>query len=144
LSLEQYFSATGQTPDELLGVLRADATEAVKGDLALRALVEAEEISLSDEELDAEMVTMAERMDTSAAELRRQLDTAGRTGAVRSELRKGKAMEWLLDHVDLVDEDGNPVSRDDLEPPESESESEDDHGEAGQVSETVQVSEESE
>ena len=63
---------------------------------------------------DAEIVTMAERMGTTPAELRRQLDTAGRTGAVRSELRKGKALEWLLDHVDLFDEEGNPMSRDDL------------------------------
>ena len=57
---------------------------------------------------------MAERMGTTATELRRQLDTAGRIGAVRSELRKGKALEWLLDHVELFDEDGNPMSRDDL------------------------------
>jgi hypothetical protein len=54
-------------------------------------------------------------MGTSPAELRRQLDTAGRTGAVRSELRKGKALQWLLDHVELFDDEGNPMSRDDLE-----------------------------
>ena len=66
------------------------------------------------EALDAEIATMAERMGTSPAELRRQLDTAGRTGAVRSELRKGKALEWLLEHVDLFDEEGNPMSREDL------------------------------
>jgi hypothetical protein len=53
-------------------------------------------------------------MDTTPADLRGWLDTAGRTGAVRSELRKGKALEWLLDHVDLVDEEGTPISRDDL------------------------------
>jgi FKBP-type peptidyl-prolyl cis-trans isomerase (trigger factor) len=76
--------------------------------------VEAEEMSLSDDELDAEIVTMAERMGTTPTELRRQLDTAGRTGAVRSELRKGKALEWLLDHVELFDEEGKPMSRDDL------------------------------
>ena len=29
--------------------------------------------------------------------------------AVRSEQRKVKALTWLLDHVELVDEDGNPV-----------------------------------
>src|SRR6185437_3210476 len=114
LGLAEYFQATGTSPDELLGAVRGDAQGAVKADLALRALVEAEELTLSDEELDAEVGTMAERMDTTATELRRQLDTAGRTGAVRSELRKGKALEWLLDHVELVDEDGNPMSRDDL------------------------------
>jgi trigger factor len=114
LGLAEYFQATGSSPDELLGAVRVDARAAVKADLALRALVEAEELTLSDEDLQAEIETMAERMGTTATELRRQLDTAGRTGAVRSELRKGKALEWLLDHVDLFDEEGNPMSRDDL------------------------------
>ena len=114
LGLAEYFQATGTSPDELLAAVRVDAQRAVKADLALRALAEAEELTLSDEELDAEIATMAERMDTTPAELRRQLDTAGRTGAVRSELRKGKALEWLLDHVELFDEEGNPMSRDDL------------------------------
>jgi len=114
LGLAEYFQATGTSPDELLASVRVDAHAAVKADLALRALVEAEELPLSDDELDAEVSTMAERMDTSPADLRHRLDTAGRTGAVRSELRKGKALEWLLDNVDLVDEEGNPMSRDDL------------------------------
>jgi trigger factor len=112
LGLAEYFQATGTSPDELLAAVRTDAQQVVKADLALRALVEA---TLSDEELDAEIGKMAERMDTTPADLRRQLDTAGRTGAVRSELRKTKALEWLLEHVDLFDEEGNPMSREDLE-----------------------------
>jgi trigger factor len=115
LGLAEYFQATGTSPDELLAAVRTDAQQVVKADLALRALVEAEELTLSDEELDAEIGKMAERMDTTPADLRRQLDTAGRTGAVRSELRKTKALEWLLEHVDLFDEEGNPMSREDLE-----------------------------
>ncbi len=114
LGLAEYFQATGTTPDELLASVRIDAEASVKADLALRALVEAEEIALSDDELDAEVATMAERMGTTPTDLRRQLDTAGRTGAVRSELRKSKALAWLLDHVDLVDEGGSPMSREDL------------------------------
>jgi trigger factor len=114
LGLAEYFQATGTSPDELLAAVRVDAQAAVKADLGLRALVEAEELTLSEDELQAEIETMAERMGTTPTELRRQLDTAGRTGAVRSELRKGKALEWLLDHVDLFDEEGNPMSRDDL------------------------------
>jgi trigger factor len=114
LGLGEYLQATGRTPDDLLAAVRLDAQRAVQADLALRALAEAEELTISDDELDAEIVTMAQRMETSPAELRRQLDTAGRTGAVRSELRKGKALQWLLDHVELFDEEGNPMSRDDL------------------------------
>jgi trigger factor len=114
LGLGEYLQATGRTPDDLLAAVRVDAQRAVKADLALRALAEAEELSVDDEELEAEIATMSQRMETSPAELRRQLDTAGRTGAVRSELRKGKALQWLLDHVELFDEEGNPMSRDDL------------------------------
>jgi trigger factor len=114
LGFGEYLSATGRTPDDLLAAVRVDAHRAVKADLALRALVEAESLTLSDDELDTEIVTMAERMETTPAELRRQLDTAGRTGAVRSELRKAKALQWLLDNVELFDEEGNPMSRDDL------------------------------
>jgi trigger factor len=137
LGLAEYFQATGTSPDELLATVRTDAHAAVKADLALRALVEAEELTLNDEELSAEIATMAERMGTTAEELRRQLDTAGRTGAVRSELRKGKALEWLLDHVDLVDEEGNPMSREDLKVDASADEAE-------QADEAVQPNEESE
>ena len=44
---------------------------------------------------------------------------AGRLPAVRSDRRKAKALAWLLDNVDLVDDDGAPIDRDDapgLEP----------------------------
>jgi trigger factor len=122
MGLAEYFQATGTSPDELLAAVRVDAEAAVKADLALRALVEAEEVALSDEELDAEIERMAERFGTTPDELRRQLDTGGRTGAVRSELRKSKALEWLLDHVALFDEEGNPMSRDDLKVDASEDE----------------------
>jgi trigger factor len=142
LTLAEYFSATGQSPDDLLGAVRTDAYAAVKADLALRALVEAEELTLSDEELDAEIVTMADRMGTSPIELRRQLDTAGRTGAVRSELRKGKALQWLLDHVELFDDEGNPMSRDDLKVDASRDGEADDQ--TDDATDVVQGSEESE
>ncbi|HUC05485.1 MAG TPA: trigger factor [Acidimicrobiales bacterium] len=115
-SVSDYLRATGRSPDDLLEAVRADSHRAVKADLALRALAEAVEVDVDDEELDAEVASMAERMQTSAATLRSRLDTAGRTGAVRSELRKAKALQWLLDHVELFDEEGNPVSREELSP----------------------------
>jgi trigger factor len=114
LGLADYLQATGSGPDDLLASVRSDAHRAVKADLGLRALAEAEELVVGDEDLEAEIVTMAERMETTPKALRAQLDTAGRTGAVRSELRKGKALQWLLDHVELFDEEGNSISRDDL------------------------------
>jgi hypothetical protein len=44
--------------------------------------------------------------------------------AVRSDVRKGKALDWLLDHVEVKDTDGNPVDRDALRAAELEQDAE--------------------
>jgi hypothetical protein len=56
--------------------------------------------------------------------VRSQLEQAGRLSAVRSDRRKAKAMRWLMDSVELVDENGAPVSRDDLKVNQGEEDSE--------------------
>ncbi len=124
IGIEQFLMASGRDEQQLLDELREGALRGVKADLALRALVEAEEIGVSDEELDTELVTMAERLETDVDQVREELDRAGRLPAVRSDQRKAKAMRWLLDNVELVDEEGNPVSRDDLKVDQGEEDSE--------------------
>jgi len=114
ITIDQLLAATGRTGEELVAEVRVEAARAVKADLALRALAEAEGLDVSDEDLTSELSAMAGRMEIGVVELRERLDHAGRTAAVRSEQKKAKAMTWLLDHVDLVDDDGNPISRDDL------------------------------
>ena len=114
MSLGQFLAATGRDEQEFLDELRVGALQSVKVDLALRALVEAEAIEVTDEELDEELSAMGERLEMDADEVRGQLERAGRLPAVRSDRRKAKAMRWLVDNVELVDEEGAPVSRDDL------------------------------
>jgi len=114
VSLEQFLQASGRGQDELLAEIREEAVRDVRADLALRALADAEHIEVTDEELDSAVEELAEQARSSGAEVRRRLDRSGRLGAVRSGRRKAKALSWLLDHVELLDEDGNPVSRDDL------------------------------
>jgi trigger factor len=114
MTLGQFLGATGRNEEEFLAELRAGALQSVKVDLALRALVDEESIEVSDEELDEELAAMGERLEMGTDEVREQLERAGRLPAVRSDRRKAKAMRWLVDNVELVDEDGKPVSRDDL------------------------------
>ena len=114
IGIDQFLQATGRSGDELVAEIRAEAHRSVKADLGLRSLAEAEALEVTEDELDAELEAMAVRMEVEPAELREQVARAGRTAAVRSEQRKAKALTWLLDHVDVVDEEGNPVSRDDL------------------------------
>ena len=114
ITVEQFLAASGRDEQALLAEMRDEARGAVRADLALRALADAESVEVSDEELDEAIADMAQSAGTSAAELRRRLDHAGRLSAVRSDRRKAKALAWLLEHVELVDEEGNPVSRDAL------------------------------
>ena len=126
MSIEQFLSATGQSGDQLVLSLRTDATKAVKVDLALRAVASAENLDVSSEELEEEIVRMAEQVGSTPDALRAQLDQAGRTGALKAEKAKSKAASWLVEHVTIVDEEGVSIDRALLETNVAELEAEDD------------------
>ncbi|MDQ1374687.1 MAG: trigger factor [Actinomycetota bacterium] len=117
MELGQWLQATGQSQEQLIEDLRAGSTEAVKADLALRAVVEAEGIEATDADVDTEIERLAERFEQKAAQLRRQLERADQMQAVRSDIRKGKALAWLLEHVEIVDDEGRTIDRADLQLP---------------------------
>ncbi|HUO47612.1 MAG TPA: trigger factor [Acidimicrobiales bacterium] len=114
MSFEQFLAASGRSEAELLEEIRGEAAHAVRVDLALRALADAEELEVDDAELDAALADMATQAGATAADLHRRLERAGRLPAVRSDQRKSKALAWLLDNVDLVDEEGAPIDREAL------------------------------
>jgi trigger factor len=114
ISVGQFLQMTGQDEGEFLESVRLQAREAVKTDLALRSVAEAESLEVTDEELESELDAMGSRLQLEPSAVRERLTRAGRIAAVRSEQRKTKALAWLLDHVEVVDEEGAPVSRDDL------------------------------
>jgi trigger factor len=107
--VEQYLQATGLTQDQLVADIRLEATKAVKADLALRAVVAAEEIVASDDDVDAEIARLAERTGRKPAQLRKEIERGQGLQAVRSELSRGKALQFLVDHATVVDEEGNSV-----------------------------------
>ena len=115
MSAEQYLSATGRTQEQLVEELRESAVQAVKADLALRAVAEAEGIEVTDDDLDGEIQALAARLREKPEKVRKQLERNEQIPAVRSDLRTRKALEWLLEHVEVVDPDGEPIDRADLE-----------------------------
>lgn len=130
LSLEQYFAMTGQDPSALQGELRETAETGAKVDLALRALAVAEGLEGTDEELDEELVGVAEQFGRDVDNVREEFERAGSLTAVRSDIGKNKALEWVLERVTVVDEDGNPVDRDLLDLDDLQAEEEHDHDHA--------------
>jgi trigger factor len=120
LNLETFLQVTNQSSDQLLETLRADALRAVRIDLALRALVRAEGLEPSDEEIDAELATTAAAMKVTADLLRSNLRDTGRVVTFRSEVAKMKASKWLTDHVTYVDPEGVEIDRTLLQTDQSE------------------------
>jgi trigger factor len=144
LSLDQWLAGTGRSQEDLLGELRDTATTAAKVDLALRAVADAEAIEATDEDLDQEVAVAAERLEIDAGKVRQDLERADQVQAIRSDIRKRKALDRLVETVEIVDEDGAPIDRADLEIA-SEEEDEDAPDDADENdSETVNAQEEAE
>ena len=116
LDLHAYLAATGQSPEDLKNQLQADATAAVKADLALRYVADVEGVEVTDDDVEAEIVNLAERRKVSPEAMRRDLESEDRLPEVRSGIRKSKALEWLIAHTEYVDEEGRVVDRSELEP----------------------------
>ncbi|MDQ4133868.1 MAG: trigger factor [Actinomycetota bacterium] len=117
-SIEQYLEVTGKTEDDLRAELRADAIGAVKADVALRFVADAEGIEVTDDEVENEIVEMANRARETPYAMRARLEREERLPAVRSGVRKSKALEWLIERTEFVDEDGRVIDRSELTPPE--------------------------
>jgi trigger factor len=111
-NLDQYLEATGQDPQAFVDEVKVGAARAVLADLALRAVVSAEDITATDDEIDREVVRLAERADQKPEKVRRELERSGALETVRSDVTRGKALEFLVEHATVVDEDGNEIDLD--------------------------------
>jgi len=109
LTIPQYLAMTGQDQQEFVDTLRDSAKEAVRADLALRAVIVQEQIEATDDELTAEIERVAERFDEKPAQVRKDLERRGVLEAVRSDIARSKALQFLVDHAEVVDTNGNPV-----------------------------------
>ena len=109
ISLEQYIQMMGRTPEDVSEELRVGATESVKVDLALRALAEAEELEVADAEIDEELTAFATQVKQDLEVVRTRFRDSGQLSGLRSTLQKNKALQWLLEQVEVVDESGAAI-----------------------------------
>ena len=117
VTIPQYLAMTGQDQQVFVDELRGACTEAVRADLALRSVVAQEAIEIDESEIDDEISRIAERMGEKPNRVRKELERNGAIDALRSDLARGKALRFVVDHAVVVDPDGNVV---DLSLPEGE------------------------
>ena len=114
VSLEQWLSVTGQEPNEFVEAMRATSEQAVRVDLALRAVAAAEGLDADEGDLAAEYERMAIQFNQKANQVRKAYERNDLVPELVAQIRKSKALDWLLHHVELVDPDGNPLERDEV------------------------------
>lgn len=113
--VDQYLQSLGGDAETFVTDMREAAIRGVKADLALRAVSVAEEIEVDEDELEAEWQAVATRVGRSVEQVRKDFERSGQISAVRSELRNRRALQWLIERVELVDDAGSPIDRASLE-----------------------------
>jgi trigger factor len=114
IQIDQWLSATGQSTEAFIESMRGESVKAVKVDLALRAVAEAQNISADDDEVDNELNRIATQAGRKVAQVRKVYEQNDALGELVAQIRKSKAVDWLLRNSTLVDPDGNAISADTL------------------------------
>lgn len=114
IDLNQWLGATGQSPDEFIESMRGASVEAVKVDLALRAVAEAEGLEAEPHDLEAEYARMAMQYGQKAKDIRKAYEFNDAVPELLAQIRKSKAFDWLLHHAEFVDPTGAAIDRDTL------------------------------
>ncbi len=118
--VSEYMSSIGITPETLADQFREPAEQAVRVDLALRYVAEQEDLVPDDASVSETISEMATESGQDAVELEKRLAEFGQLSALRADLAKQRALEWLTDNVELIDDEGAMIDRSELETPSTE------------------------
>ncbi len=110
-TIDDYLMATGGSAEALIDEARGSAIEAVKADLALRAVANAESIDVSDEEVETEIANLAKRFSMKPNKVRKNLEKSFQMSVLRADIRKAKAVTWVSEHASIVDANGKAIDR---------------------------------
>ena len=102
VSFEQYIQATGRTLDETVEALRPDAEMALKRELVVEAIAEAEGIDVTDADVEEQVRTDAEAMGRDADELLSEVRDGNAFDSLREDLRMRRAVEALVSAANPV------------------------------------------
>ncbi len=121
IDAERYLELSGKTEEELVTESEPDAETALRREAVLAAIVEAEGIEVSDEEVD-EALRAAAPPDAGEKQLKRALKRARAQGAdeaLREDIAMRKAVDLLVEHAKPIAAE-TAAARDKLWTPEKD------------------------
>ena len=116
LDVDAYLASEGRTREEFDTEVQTNAEAAVKSQLVLDAIADAEELGVSDAELTDHVIAQAQRYGVSPQEFAQQLTEAGNLPALVSDVRRSKALATVLERATVTDASGRSVDLEALRP----------------------------
>ena len=127
---EAFLAEAGKTAEEWDAELREGAETAVKQQLVLDAVADAEELQISDAELNDQLIRRAARAGLAPQDYANRLVQSGAVAGLVAEVRRGKALATVMESATITDASGNTVDleslRDDMGAPEVDVETDED------------------
>ncbi|MGC9220817.1 MAG: trigger factor [Solirubrobacteraceae bacterium] len=96
ISREVYMRISGKTEEEMAEAAEQEAEQGLRREAVLAAVVQAERIEPTEEEVVEALASSVERGKTTTEKLRAQLEKDGRLVRVRADLAARKALAWLV------------------------------------------------
>ncbi|MBW4720824.1 trigger factor [Saccharothrix obliqua] len=110
----EWLTEQGQTKKEFDAEVRTAAEQAVKTQLVLDAIADAEQVSVSDAELTERIIYQAQRFGISPDEYVKRAQQSGQLGAIFADVRRGKALASVVRQATVTDSSGNALDLDEL------------------------------
>lgn len=103
LTLEQYGEMIEGGLEKLKDEYREEATKRAKANLVLDAIIKAEEIEASAEEVDLKVKEIAEKQGVDLTDVKEQFAKQGRLDIIAHEIRYRKVIDLLVEHARILE-----------------------------------------
>ncbi|MFC0113365.1 trigger factor [Kibdelosporangium aridum] len=110
----EFLESQGQTREQFDADMRTEAEKAVKTQLVLDSVADAENLTVSDQELTERIIYQAQRFGVSPDEYVQRAQQSGQLGAIFADVRRGKALASIVRQATVTDASGNSVDFDAL------------------------------
>ncbi|MCO1582489.1 trigger factor [Crossiella sp. SN42] len=110
----EWLATQGKTVEEFDAETRAESERTVKTQLVLDAIADAEQTTVSDNELTERIVYQAQSFGISPDEYVQRAQQSGQLGAIYADVRRGKALAGVVAQATVTDASGNKVDLDEL------------------------------
>ncbi|MDQ3785903.1 MAG: trigger factor [Actinomycetota bacterium] len=111
---EEFLTSQGQTLEQFNADVQEEAEKAVKTQLVLDSIADAENVSVNDNELTERIIYQAQRFGISPDEYVQRAQQSGQLGAIFADVRRGKALASVVRMATVTDASGNAVDLEEL------------------------------